>query len=250
MIYSLVFLILGLFVGSFLSVVVFRYPNFKSIVFGRSECKKCKKGIKGYDLIPVFSYLLLLGRCRNCGEKISLIYPAIELLTGGLFFLFSLQFGISFILFPYLLLVMILVVIFIYDVVHLEIPELFLWLVIAVSAIIALFSGNNLSDILLGGLVGGGFLGLLVGISGEKWMGSGDIFIGLAFGLLVGLKSSVLFLFLAFSLGAIFGLILIAIRGKKIKSEIAFAPFLIIAGIVALLWGGQLINLYLNFVII
>jgi prepilin signal peptidase PulO-like enzyme (type II secretory pathway) len=145
---------------------------------------------------------------------------------------------------------MLLVVIFIYDGVHLEIPELFLWLILAISAIVTLFSGNNLSDILLGGLVGGGFLGLLVGISGEKWMGSGDIMIGLAFGLLTGLRSSVLFLFLAFSLGAIFGLILIAIRGKKIKSEIAFAPFLIIAGIIALLWGDRLINLYLNFVII
>lgn len=242
--------ILGLFVGSFLSVIIFRFPDLKSITMGRSACPKCRKKINNYDLIPLVSYIVLLGKCRNCREKISIIYPVIELFTGTLFLLLALSINGAAMLVPYLVLGALSVIIFFYDAKYLEIPEIFLWLLLLISIIIPIFSGNSINDVLFGGLIGGGILGIMVGISNEKWMGSGDIFIGLAYGLLLGIQKSILFLFLAFVIGALYGIILIAIKGKNIKSEVPFAPFLIIAGVIAIVWGGKLVNFYLNFAII
>ena len=119
------------------------------------------------------------------------------------------------------------------------------------SAIIIGVTQSNFSitDFLLGGLVGGGILGILVGISDERLMGAGDIKIGLAFGFLLGMQKSLLFLFLSFIIGAVVGLVLIIMNRKKMKSEIAFAPFLITAAIISILWGDYLVNLYLKFAI-
>src|SRR5450756_1202168 len=95
--------IIGLFVGSFLNVLIFRFPKLRGVITGRSYCPNCKKTIRPYDLIPVISYLVLLGRCRDCGKKISLQYPLVELATGALFFLFAQSIGINYQLILYLL---------------------------------------------------------------------------------------------------------------------------------------------------
>lgn len=243
--------ILGLFVGSFLNVLIFRFPEFKGILTGRSYCPHCKKTIEIYDLIPVLSYIILCGRCRNCHEKISPQYPLVEIVTGVLLFLLAKTIGINYQLAAYLLIACISMLIFVYDAKYLEIPETFSWMLL-ILAILASFISPHFSfqDFLLGGLIGGGVLGIMVGISDEKMMGSGDIKIGLAFGFLLGVYKSVLFLFLSFVIGAIAGLILMALRNKKMKSEIAFAPFLIIAAIICILWGDQIVNLYLKFAMI
>lgn len=250
MIQPIFILFLGLFIGSFLSVLIFRFPDISSIVFGRSKCVKCQKQILWYDLIPVVSYLFLRGRCRNCKKEISLIYPFLELLTAGIFFLFALKIGINLMLIPYLLFAIILISISIYDFIDLEIPEIFLCLLVLVSILIVSLSGNIGKDAIFGGLIAGGFLGLLVFFSKERLMGSGDIPIGLAFGLILGLEKTLLFLLLAFNIGAVYGVILIAAKNKKLKSEVPFAPFLIIGGLVAFLFGDHLINLYLNLLLI
>lgn len=220
-------------------------------MFGRSYCPKCKKTIAGYDLVPVASYIILAGKCRNCHKPISLQYPIVELLTGLLFFLFARSIGINYGLILYLLVASVSILIFIYDAKFLEIPEVFAWLLLIFALISSLLAPHFLlPDFLLGGLIGGGILGIIVGISDERMMGSGDIKIGLAFGFLLGAYKSLLFLFLSFVIGAIAGLILMAARKKKMKSEIAFAPFLILAAIICILWGDYFINFYLKFAIL
>ena len=250
MLLQISFFILGLAVGSFLNVVIFRFPEMKGILSGRSKCPRCKKPIAAYDLIPILSFLLLWGRCRYCRKRISLQYPIVELTTGLLFLAFARVFGLSWMLVTYLIIGALSILIFVSDVKYLEIPEVFSWLLLIMAMIAAIVSGTfSLSSFLLGGLVGGGILGILVGISDECWMGSGDIKIGLAFGFLFGFHKTLLFLFLAFVIGALVGILLMAIKKKQMKSEIAFSPFLIIAAIVAIFWGDYLVNLYLKFVI-
>ena len=251
MILSVVFLIIGLIFGSFLNVLIFRFPDFKDLFFGRSKCQNCKKEIVFFDLIPILSFIFLVGRCRFCRKRISFIYPLVEASTGVLFLLLYLHFGLSYSLILYLALASISILIFVYDIKYLEIPEFFSWLLLIVAILSAAMAPNfSISNFLFGGLIGGGVLGILVGISDERWMGSGDIKIGLAFGLLLGLEKSILFLFLSFVVGAFFGVILLAIKRGKAKHEIAFAPFLIIAAFLAILWGEELVNFYLKFVII
>ena len=222
----------------------------KDIFLGRSYCPKCKKTIPFYDLVPLFSYLMLGGKCRFCSKPISIQYPIIELSTGFLFALAYYISGFSLSLLFYLPIFMLLVLIFIYDLKHLEIPEVFSWLFLALAILAGLLTNiYSLDSFLLGGLIGGGILGILVGISDERWMGSGDIKIGLGFGFLLGYPNALLFLFLSFVIGAVFGVVAILVKKGKLKSQIPFAPFLIVSAIITLLFGQRLIDYYLNFAI-
>jgi len=250
MIYYLIFFILGIFFGSFLNVIIYRFPKMKDIFLGRSYCPKCKKTIPFYDLVPLFSYLMLGGKCRFCSKPISIQYPIIELSTGFLFALAYYISGFSLSLLFYLPIFMLLVLIFIYDLRHLEIPEVFSWLFLALAILAGLLTNiYSIDSFLLGGLVGGGILGILVGISDERWMGSGDIKIGLGFGFLLGYPGALLFLFLSFIIGAVFGVVAILVKKGELKSQIPFAPFLIVSAIITLLFGQRLIDYYLNFAI-
>lgn len=236
--------------GSFLNVLIFRFPNYPGLISGRSKCRHCQKTIPWFDLIPVLSFLILGGRCRNCRQKLSLQYPLVEIACGGLFVLFYYYFGLSAFSILLMAVAAMSIVIFTFDIKSLEIPEVFAWLLL-IFAIVAAFLAPNfsLANFLLGGLAGGGILGILVGISDERWMGAGDIKIGLAFGFLLGLYGSLLFLMLAFVIGAVVGVILITCKNKKMSSQLAFSPFLIIAGIIAIIWGERIVNWYLKFAI-
>lgn len=247
----LIFFVIGLFFGSFLNVVIYRFPEMKDIFLGHSYCPKCKKNIPFYDLVPLFSYLMLGGKCRFCRKPISIQYLIIEFATGFLFSLAYYILGFNLSLIFYLPIFMLLVLIFVYDLKYLEIPEIFSWLFLALAILAGLFANiYSIDRFLLGGLVGGGILGILVGISDERWMGSGDIKIGLGFGFLLGYPNALLFLFLSFIIGAVFGVLKILVKKGKLKSQIPFAPFLIVSAIITLLFGQRLIDYYLNFVII
>ncbi|MEI8060730.1 MAG: prepilin peptidase [Candidatus Berkelbacteria bacterium] len=248
---ALIFLLVGLFVGSFLNVLIFRFPEMKGLVSGRSYCPHCKKTIAWFDLIPVASYIILWGKCRNCRKQISLQYPLVEISTGIVFFFLAKTIGVDYPLIGYLLIACVSMLIFVYDAKFLEIPEVFSWLLLISAIVLTVLSSSfSINDFLLGGLIGGGVLGIMVGISEERMMGSGDIKIGLAFGFLLGAHRSILFLFLSFIIGAIVGLILMMSSKKKVQSEIAFAPFLIIAALICIIWGNQLVNLCQKFAMI
>jgi len=249
----LIVIILGLIVGSFLNVVIWRLEDLKSIVNTRSHCPKCKKTLSWLDLIPVFSFIFLWGKCRYCKKEISLQYPLVEIGTALVFACIYYHFGFSFVSCILALVSSILIVIFVYDILKLQIAD---WLVIAAAALWLVYLGidyffihNSLSIILnslYGALALGGFLGLLVLISKEKWMGAGDIGLGAVLGAIVGWPLVLVSTFTAFIFGGVVGLVLISLKKKEMQSQLPFAPFLILGLFVALFWGEKILNWYMG----
>lgn len=250
--YAILFLVLGLAIGSFLNVVILRIDDLKSILSDRSHCPKCKEILKWYDLVPFLSFIMLKAKCRYCGEKISWQYPVVEISTGLLFLFLFLTLGLSWALIYYLVIFSILIVVFVYDIKTQTVPEVFVWIALILSFFGGwYFGGFQIVSMLLGGLVGGGFLALLVYISKEKWMGAGDIKIGLILGFLTGYPAVLFTLFIAFILGSIVGVIYILYKDKQInkqalKESLPFAPFLIFATIIGITYGNMIVSWYLS----
>jgi len=245
--------VLGLAIGSLLNVVILRFDDLKSILTTRSHCPHCKRTLAWYELIPFLSYIALRGKCRTCKYEISIQYPLVEVGTGLMFALFYWQFGFSWILIPYLLITCLLIVIFTYDILHLLIADILVWLAIGIWVVWLIldyfFIGHSLSILinsLYGGLILGGFLAILVVVSREKWMGAGDIKLGFLLGAIMAWPQVLVGGFLAFMIGSIFGLILIASKKKSMKDQIPFAPFLILGMFISIFLGNILINWYFN----
>ena len=246
---SILIFVFGLLVGSFLNVVICRFPNLKSIAIGRSECPKCKKQLKWYDLIPVLSYIILRGRCRNCHKPISVQYPIVELSTALMLLAIYLNFGLSQILFPLIIIGLISIVIFVQDMISMEVYDIFPIILIIFSLAAGIFLNDySWQTVLYGGIFAGGAIGFLVLISREAWMGAGDIGIAFAFGSLLGLNRSIVFFMLSFIIGAIVGLVLIAFAGKDGKTAVPFAPFMIISAFFCLFYGQIIVNYYFNLI--
>jgi len=255
--YFLVF-VLGLCIGSFLNCVVYRLETKKSLK-GRSFCPKCKKQLCWQDLIPVFSFVFLGGKCRNCKQKISLQYPLVELATG-IVFLLLFNFEFVTILYPsvrsiieicFLFYVFsALIAIFIYDLKHYEIPDKILIPAIVITLFYGLFFNFYvISSHLLAAFAAFSFFFIIFWFSKGQWMGFGDAKFAILMGLLLGFPNTVVALFLAFFFGAIIGVILMIFEKKGLKSEIPFGPFLIFGVFLALIWGPKIISWYLNFLI-
>jgi prepilin signal peptidase PulO-like enzyme (type II secretory pathway) len=249
-IYFLVF-VFGAIVGSFLNVVIFRYHSGATFL-GRSMCFSCGKSLAWHDLVPVFSFFALAGKCRFCRSKISWHYAVIEMSTGALFALVfwktggvsALQNTASFSYFANLFLLFVsmslLAVIGGYDLKHKIIPDTFAYS-FAFLSLFLLMAFPQLKptslDFLAGPILAFPFAFLWY-VSGGRWMGLGDAKLALGIGWFLGLKAGFVAIILAFWIGAIFGLALIAVEKMKkaaffhkhitMKSEIPFAPFLII----------------------
>lgn len=243
--YGFIF-ILGLVIGSFLNVCIYRIPAEKSIAFPPSHCGKCKHNLKPLDLVPVVSYIFLRGRCRYCSEKISKRYPLIESLNGVLYLLVYLKFGLTLIALKYCVLVSILIVIGMidYDTQFVFTSTTIFGGVIAVIFIIiqAFVYKSGAIDLIIGGAIGFGIIGLIVFLT--KGMGEGDIEIATVCGLFLGIKGIILGLFLAIILGGITGIVILTLKLKKAKEKIAFGPFIAIGTLVSMLWGVEIIKLY------
>ncbi len=249
--------LIGLFIGSFLNCVIYRLDKGKSFVKGRSYCPKCKHTLSWNDLIPVFSFLFLKGRCRYCKEKISMQYPIIELITGILFAVVYFYFSYNpYLLIGYLIITSIFVVVFVFDLLYFLVPSDYVYggvFVILIMHLLMFMEGNGfdlslffnyLSPYLIGALIPFLFFGGLHVISKGKWMGFGDAEIGLLMGIVLGWQRVLISLLLAVFLGAIIGVIMIILKKKGLKSEIPFGPFLIIGFYTALLFGQELILFY------
>lgn len=248
----IIFFILGLIIGSFLNVVIFRLKLAETLL-GRSYCPHCKKQVRWYDNVPLLSFALLKGRCRDCGKNISWQYPLIELGTAVVFALIGNYFFIPLItgswlatLF-YLSIFSLLLVIFVYDLRYMEIPMIIFWIALGISIVYFLlsdwlnFNGSlgifslQIFSGLVAGLVAFLFFFILVSVSRERWMGMGDAYLAFLIGLISGWPSVLLSLTLAFGMGAVWGVILIVLKKKTMKSQIPFAPFLIFGTFIALL---------------
>lgn len=247
--------VFGLCIGSFLNCVIYRMETEKSLR-GRSFCPGCKNQLKWTDLVPVFSFLFLKGKCRNCKQKISIQYPIIEILTGLIFLLIFNQFSIlqfiNLIFWFYVFSVMI--IIFVYDLKHYEIPDKILIPAILIALIYDIFilcqpfSLMCPVNYIFAIFIGSGFFLSIFLISKGLWMGFGDVKFAILMGLLLGFPNILLALFLSFFFGAIIGIILIIFEKRGIKSEIPFAPFLIAGTLLAIFWGSQIIDWYLSLI--
>lgn len=241
-------------VGSFLNVLIVRMPLAESAIYHRSHCRKCKKALPWYDLVPVLSFVLLSGKCRFCQEKISWQYPTVEILTAILFtaswgLILANQQPVWFLLF-YLLIFAVLVAIAFIDLNTLMIPDALNYCGLALALLLALAAifTKEVAWLtpLIGLLVGAGFIGLLVLLGKGKWMGEGDIFLAAMMGLILFWPKILVGLFLAFLIGSIVSLILIFLKKKTMKDVVPFGPFLVLGTLIALFFGQQIISWYLG----
>ncbi|HNZ86089.1 MAG TPA: prepilin peptidase [bacterium] len=258
--FYILFFILGAVFGSFLDCLIYRINEEKSIL-NRSYCLNCKKTLGILDLIPVFSYIVLLGKCRYCKSKIQFENFFVEVILGILFsfgywffFVSGLwlhgQLIISFIF--YLILVFILSFIFIYDLKYYLIVDFIVYLGIVLSIIFNLIMKNNILNIFYGIVLGVIFFGIQYVISKGKWLGSGDILLGVFMGALLGFKITIVALLITYFSGAIIGIFLLLSKSKKEKTKlkIPLGPFISFAMFISFLFGEQLLNWYINLLII
>ncbi|SHJ15990.1 prepilin peptidase [Desulfofundulus thermosubterraneus] len=239
-----IFFLSGLFAGSFLNVVIHRVPRGESVFFPGSRCPACGRRLAPVELVPVLSYVWLKGRCRQCGAKISLRYPLVELLTGLLFASLFLRFGISSALLKYMVLACVLVVVTFTDIEHMLIPDKVIVFAVVSGAVLDLALGADPAAVLLGALIPAAFLYFLA-VTTKGGVGGGDIKLAFATGLFLG-WNNVLAVMVAFILGGLVGTALLASGKKGRKDAMVFGPFLAAGMLASALWGQAAVNWYLN----
>lgn len=226
---TVILFIFGLIVGSFLNVVVLRWGTGRGFS-GRSKCPHCEKTLEWYELVPVVSFFLQRGKCRACAAKLSPQYPVIEVFTGVVFAtIFNLELSI---LDNLLLLVVfsIYIVIAVYDFYHKIIPDELVYSAIVLSLFARWLSHGSALDWLAGPIIFL-FFGSVWALSKGRAMGFGDAKLGLSIGLLLGGAQGLSAIVLSFWLGAIFGIAAILLKLSKditMKSEVPFAPFILV----------------------
>ncbi|HCW31995.1 MAG: type IV prepilin leader peptidase PilD, leader peptidase (prepilin peptidase) / N-methyltransferase [Candidatus Peregrinibacteria bacterium GW2011_GWE2_39_6] len=242
--------ILGLLLGSFLSVLIYRlHTGETGIILGRSFCPHCNHRLSAKDLVPLISYLIQGGKCRYCKKKIPWHYPVLELSTGLVFVTMALSGFQPLTLFLFFSLV--LVFIFFYDFLYLEIPDEIMLPSIFIALVSTFYPTTvSFTNGLLGAVIISVFFLLQILISKGRWLGGGDLRIGAFIGFILGWKLILVALFMAYLIGAIISLTLIATRRLNRKSMIAFGPFLVLGTFIALFWGETMINWYLNLIFI
>jgi len=236
---------LGLLIGSFLNVCIYRMPQEESIVSPPSHCGSCSHRLGPLDLVPVLSWVLLKGRCRYCGAKVSARYALVELLTGGLFAFLGTHYGLTGELFFMLVFAALFVAIFFIDLDHSIIPD---ELVIAGFINTAAYLGwlhfaagqpVNLLDHGLGFLIGGG-LYLFLAIVTRGGMGGGDIKLMAMLGLWLGTGGVLWVVLLSSNIGAVVSLLLMALKIKSRKDFIPFGPFIVVSALFVMLYQSQM----------
>lgn len=260
MFYALI-VILGLISGSFLNAVIFRLKSGEQFITGHSKCPRCGHALGFWDLIPLFTFIFLRGKCRYCHQPIDWQYPLVELVTAAVFTigcLYFLPLSVAFYNQPltsylpylaYLIFSCFLIIIFVYDLRYYLILDK-----VSLTALVIAFGANYLLGRPLFNLAGaatliGGFFTLQFIVSRGKWIGGGDIRLGLVMGAMLGWPISLVALGLAYLIGAAIGLILVAFKKKDLNSQLPFGTFLSLTTWACLLWGQKILAWYLEIVI-
>lgn len=249
--------ILGLFIGSFLNVVILRLHRQESFVKGYSKCLFCGHRLYPRDLVPLFSYLQLRGKCRYCHQHFSAQYPAVEFMTALAFSLVFINIFPHFDqmtiywqslvqLFLWLILTAFLIIIFVYDLRYYLILDIVIIPAVILAFVFNMILGISPLGMLLAALVGGGFFLLQYVISKGKWIGGGDIRLGALMGFVLGWPNILTGLFLAYILGSIVSIGLLLFDKKNMSDKVPFGTFLSIATFLTMLYGQHLVNWYLN----
>ena len=267
----------GVVLGSFLNVLILRYelggPVFGRQLKGRSYCPHCNRTLSWYELIPIISFVVQLGKCRNCGEKISLQYPVVEIISGVIVATIPQILGFTPLALIWSTTLLILLVISFIDIRHYVIPDA-LTIIIALLGIVAttiivmsdaplfaLIPGTFLGDYafvfsftnnpwllrLSAAFIGGAFFSSIILFSRGKAMGSGDAKLITAVGILIGWPDALLVMMIAFITGAIVGIIMLTGKKKKFKDALPFGPFIALGVMVVVYFGYDIISLYFRF---
>lgn len=241
--YIIIF-IFGITIGSFLNVCIYRIPLGESIVTAPSHCMTCGRKLKWYDMVPVFSWLVLGGKCRNCKSKISVQYPIIEGVNGILYVVICAVNGLEWSSVIYCFMASALLVLSIIDWRTYEIPFGINVFLFVLGVAMTILDRGNLAEHLIGMICVSGLLGILYLLTGVRAIGGGDIKLMFACGLILGWK----LILLAFFLGCIIGSVVHIIRMsvKKAGRMLAMGPYLSAGILLAALWGNAWINWYLS----
>lgn len=246
-------ILIGLALGSFSNVCIYRIPQKKSILFPGSFCPRCGKKIRSYDNIPLLSYIILKGRCRNCKAKISLQYPLVEFITSALLVLAYLRFGLTWDFAARGILILFMILIFFIDLKHRIIPDVLTFPGIILGFLLSfVVTSPSILNSLLGILVGGGMF-YLAAILGEllfkkESLGGGDIKLAMMLGAFLGWQKILLVLLLSAFLGTLIGgAALFLSKDVKETRTIPFGPFLALGTVIAMFAGDAIISAYLKF---
>ncbi len=249
-IHLIIFFILGLMVGSFLNVVIYRFPKKLSLISPPSSCPACGHRLTVADLIPLFSYIFLRGKCRHCGAKFSPRYFLVELMTGVFFVAVPWFIGPGLEAVSVLFLLCLLLVISFIDLDHGLIPNRLLAVGLGTGIVLKLADSlrgtwEGWGDAGLGMLIGGGIMLLIFAVS-RGGMGGGDFKLMIVIGFFTGFYGVILVLMAGFLLGGIFSVAMLLVRRLGRKDPVPLGPFLALAVVIEVFWGEQIWDWYLG----
>lgn len=249
---TLYFFVIGSIIGSFVNVLIDRIPKGISIAFSRSYCPHCRKKLSPLELIPIFSYLILHGKCNGCKKEIPARLLLVEVLVAILYSILYVMVFVSVISpiqFVYLIAILPLFVAIIFtDLEYGIIPDqLLMYVLIVMAAYFILFALGFFPVHLFTGFVVFVFFALLFLVTSGKGMGFGDVKLSFVLGMFLGPANSIVAMYLSFLAGAIVSIALVLFRVRKFKGgTIPFGPFLVVSSITAYFWGNLLIKLFLK----
>jgi leader peptidase (prepilin peptidase)/N-methyltransferase len=240
--------VLGLVVGSFLNVVVYRVPRHESLLRPSSHCPRCDVAIRWYDNVPVLSWGLLRGRCRACKDRISVRYPLVEASTGASFGLAAWRYGVSWSLLLAWFVVAVLICLALIDLDHMIIPSIISLpaAAIGLGASIAIHPERWWLFLASAGGAAAFCFILVVAWPGGAGMGGGDVTMALFVGSVLGFPAVLVGFFLAFLIGFFVGMYVLVVLKRSRKTQVPFGPFLSIGAYVALFAGDPIIHGYLD----
>jgi leader peptidase (prepilin peptidase)/N-methyltransferase len=239
---------LGLCVGSFLNVCIYRLPRGASLIRPRSQCPGCEYQLRWYDNIPLVSYLLLWGRCRSCRTRISLRYPIVEILTAVVFAAHYAVFDLTALMVVRVIFACALIVLFAIDLEHHVLPNVITLPGIVAGLVFSLVFPPGVFDAVLGVLIGGGVLWLIgeayYRFAGQEGMGGGDVKMLAMVGAFLGWKQVLVTLIVSSVAGSLLGLLLILSRRGTLKQALPFGTFLAVGALLASLVGERIVQWY------
>ena len=242
--------LMGLCIGSFLNVCIYRLPRRESVQWPGSRCTACGRALRWFENVPVLSWTLLRGRCRTCSARISAMYPVVELLTGALFVAGCALYGPTPLLAARLLFVCALLVLFVIDLQHRILPNVITLPGIVVGFVLSLWLPPGWAASLVGALAGGGVLFAIAEsyfrFRGIEGLGMGDVKMLAMIGAFLGWQLVFVTLVLASLAGSIVGVAMIASGRGGMKAALPFGTFLSVGALVAAVAGDGLLAWYLS----
>jgi len=249
-------LLTGISIGSFMNVCIYRIPKEESLMT-RSHCKECGYQLKVKDLVHVFSYLFLKGKCRSCGGKFSAQYPLIEIINGILYLLLYMKYGFSILFIKYAIISSILIVLALIDYNTQYVYSVVSWSGIIVSLLFVIIHFLNKEDVssyviaaIIGLIVFGGANLFSKIVYKKQGFGGGDVEVILCMAFTLGISNFVLSFFLSVTIGAIVCILLLIFKKIRRGDYVPFVPFLAIGTFITMLYGEKIIRVYMEYVIL